>query len=447
MTTTLPASRGDALPAAAQRLRQEANQVAFDRLAKAEPVLVDVAPALSVVPSMDETTILTSGAPLPWERYTGGQRRAILYAAVYEGLAADAEAAEQAIDAGRIRVQSTQEHDCIGSVAGIYTASMPVLVVRNETAGNVAFCNLYEGESRRRLNYGSYGEDVRRELQWLENTMGPLLAEALRRHGPLPLKPIMARALRLGDELHSRNTAATMLLARELSTTFMDLDKGPFAAATREVVAFLARNEYAFLRLSMAAAKATADAAHGVEHSSLLTGMAINCQDFAVRVSGLGNEWFRGQHPELEGQLFDGFAKDDVEWIGGESCVTETVGLGGFAQACAPTLQLYQGGSAEAMRRNNEAMFDITFGEHPDFRLPPLDFRGAPLGIDVFAVLDKGIVPVIDGGLAGKDGGQIGAGVLRPSFDCFESGSAGLPRPLCARRRILIHQHIAGSTT
>jgi hypothetical protein len=138
-----------------------------------------------------------------------------------------------------------------------------------------------------------------------------------------------------------------------------------------------------------------------------------------VRVSGLGDEWSRGAHPRLEGRFFDGFTAADAEWIGGESCVTETVGLGGFAQACAPTLQAYQGGTVAAMRANNEAMYAITVGEHPDFLLPPLDFRGSPVGIDVFAVLATGVTPVIDGGLAGRDGGQIGAGVLRPDLDCF----------------------------
>jgi hypothetical protein len=416
------------LPAAAERRRREANAEVLDRLTRAEPVLVGVSAAGDVVPGMTPSTILTSGAPLEWPEYTGGQRRAVLYAALYEGLASDIDDAERAIAAGRIRVSTTQQHACIGSVAGIYTASMPVLVVRDETHGNTAFCNLYEGESRHRLNYGSYNDEVVQGLRWLERTMGPLLAEALRRGGPVRLKPLMARALRLGDELHSRNTAATLLFTRELFPVLLDLDKTEHSRAVREVVDFLGRNEYAFLRVGMAAAKATADAAHGVRHSSILTGMALNSREFAIRVSGLGDEWFRGEHPRLEGRFFDGFSSADAEWIGGESCVTETIGLGGFAQACAPTLQAYQGGTTEAMRANNEAMYAITVGEHPDFRLPPLDFRGAPVGIDLFAVLAEGITPVIDGGLAGRDGGQIGAGVLRPGLDCFTDAAAAYHR-------------------
>ena len=407
------------LPPAVEERRRAANAEALARLTGAEPVLVDVVPAGDVVPGMTPATILTSGPPLDWPDYTGGQRRAVLYAALYEGLAADLADAEAAVAAGRIRVRSTQQHACIGSVAGIYTASMPVFVVRDETSGATAFCNLYEGESRHRLNYGSYNDEVVAGLRWLQSTMAPVLAEALRLGGPVRLKPLMARALRLGDELHSRNTAATLLLTRELTPAFLDLDRGERSAGVREVLRFLTRNDYTFLRVGMAAAKATADAAHGIPYSSLLTGMALNSREFGIRVSGLDDEWFRGEHPRLEGRFFDGFSAADAEWIGGESCVTETVGLGGFAQACAPTLQAYQGGTVAAMRANNEAMYAITVGEHPDFLLPPLDFRGSPVGIDVFAVLATGVTPVIDGGLAGKDGGQIGAGVLRPDLDCF----------------------------
>lgn len=408
----------------AEASRRQANAEALERMVGAEPVLVGVAAAGDVVPGMTPTTILTSGAPLEWREYTGGQRRAILYGAVYEGLADGVEDAEAKLDRGDIRVRSTQQHDCIGSVAGIYTASMPVFIVQDETHGNRAFCNFYEGKSRYRLNYGSYDQEVADGLRWLESTMAPVLAECLA-DNPIRLKPMMARALRLGDELHSRNTAATLLLQRELTPRLFALaTTGQWRTQVEEVMDFFLANDYTFLRLSMAAAKATADAAHGVEHSSLITGMAINCREFAVRVSGLGDTWFRGGHPELEGRFFEGFTEADAEWIGGESCVTETVGLGGMAQACAPSLMDYQGGSFQAMLDNNEAMYAITSSEHPAYRIPAFDFRGTPVGIDLHAVVDSGVTPLIDGGLAGRAGGQIGAGVLRPRIEAFTAAAA-----------------------
>lgn len=403
--------------------RAAANAVALDRMVSADPLLVDVAPALDVVPGMTPETILTSGAPLDWPDYSGGQRRAILYAAVYEGLAADLNGAERGLDAGTIRVRSTQQHSCVGSVAGIYTASMPVLVVEDRLHGGRAFCNLYEGKSRYRLNYGSYDDEVAAGLRWLERVMAPVLSEALRIGGPIELKPLLARALRMGDELHSRNTAATLLLERALRSSLTQVAARGRAEDVERVFAFLQENDYTFLRFGMAAAKAMADAAHGVERSTLVTGMVLNCHSFSIRVSGLGDRWFSGAHPTLEGRFFDGFGPDDAQWIGGESCFTEVVGLGGFAQACAPSLQAYQGGSYAAMLAANESMYAVTLGEHPDFLLPPFEFRGSPVGIDVMKVLETGVVPVIDGGLAGRDGGQIGAGVLRPDLDVFRAAA------------------------
>lgn len=411
------------------KARDLANLAAYRHLTQSEPELVDVARAIAVVPGMTPHTVLTSGAPLDWESYTGGQRRAVLFGAVYEGLATDPDDADVKIRRGQILVQATQQLDCIGSVAGILTASMPVFAVRDAVSGRSAYCNLYEGENPHRLCYGSYDDEVAARLDWLRDVMAPVLSAAIRDHGPLPLKPLMARALRMGDELHSRNTAATMLLTAQLMPSLMQLmSTHSKRSDLLEVVAFLQRNEYSFLRVGMAAAKATADAAHGVEASSVVTAMAINCREFAIRVSGLGDEWFRGAHPELEGKFFEGFDKGDAEWIGGESCVTEVVGLGGMAQVCAPTLQAYQGGTYDAMRLANESMYDITIGEHPDFRIPVLGFRGSPVGIDIFSVVQSGVTPVIDGGLAGKDGGQIGAGVLRPHLDVFEAAAQAYTR-------------------
>jgi uncharacterized protein DUF1116 len=406
-----------------------ANTEAFTRLTEADPVLVDVRPAGEVVPGMTPATILTSGAPLPWEAYHGGQRRAVLHAAVYEELAADVEEAEEAIRAGRIRLGATHDHGCVGSVAGIYTASMPVLVVESARYGNRGFCNLYEGESRKRLNYGVYDDEVRRGLDYLAGSLGPLLGAALRRGGGIPLVPVIRRALHMGDELHSRNTAATLLFTRELFGTLLELAGDGWDDEVREALAFLGGADYFFLRCSMAAAKVLADAAGGVAGSSLVTAMTISCREYAIRVGGCGDRWFRGPLPTVEAKLFEGFTPDDIEWIGGESHITETVGLGGFAQAAAFGLQAYQGGGPEAMVANNLAMYDITHGEHPHFNLPYLGFRGTPTGIDVHKVVATGVVPVIDGGLAGRDGGQIGAGILKAPLECFLDAAAALPGP------------------
>ena len=405
----------DVSPAALAR----ANETAVQRMFAAEPVLEAVVPLRDAVPAMPENMVLTSGAPAAVDEYRGGQRRAVCYAAVYEGLAPTAEEAERMLQSGELLIGACQDYGCVGSLAGIYTRSMPVFVVRNHTDGNVAYCNFYEGESRRRLNYGVYDADVEAGLRLIERVLAPVIATAIESAGEIPLKPIMRRAVNMGDELHSRNTAGSLLFAREL---FPHL-AGVAADAPddmRRTIEFLSVSEYFFLRLSMAAAKATADAAHGVEGSSVVTGMLLSGHDFAIRVSGLGDEWLRGPLPSGEVKLFEGYTEDDIEYMGGESCMTECIGLGGFAQAAAPALQAYQGGTAEAMVQTTLRMYDITTAENPDWKIPYLGYRGTPTGIDVFKVLETGVLPVIDGGLAGKDGGQIGAGILRPPMECFE---------------------------
>jgi hypothetical protein len=399
--------------------RAQANAQAVGRMTGAEPVLTDVRPAGEVIPGMTGSTILTSGPPMPWPEYYGGQRNAIIYGALYEGLASDPADADAKLSDGRITLHATHDHGCVGSVAGIYTASMPVFVVENADRGNRAYCNFYEGESRHRLNYGSYNDEVKAGLDFLRDGLAPVLRDVIRASGGIPLKPLIGRALRMGDELHSRNTAATTLFARELTPYFIDYAIAESRDSALEALRFLFASDYSFLRLSMAAAKAMADAARDVPGSSVVTAMTISCRNFAIRVSGLGDEWFTGPLPEVSCKLFDGFTDDDVEWIGGESHITETVGLGGFAQAAAFGLQAYQGGSAAEMIAMNSSMYDITVAEHPDFLIPYYGFRGTPVGIDVFKVTQTKITPVIDGGLAGKNGGQVGAGILRAPLACF----------------------------
>lgn len=397
----------------------EANAQAVERLCAAEPVLVDVGPAIEVLPGMTRETVLTSGPPLLWDAYVGGQRTAILGGAVYEGLAPTVADAEAAVAAGQIRVRPCHDHGCVGSIAGVYTASMPVLVVENRRDGNRGFCNLFERASPSRLNYGVWNEEVRQNLRYLQETIAPVLGEAIRALGGVPLRPIMRRALHMGDELHSRNAAATLLFTWALIPALLDL-VGRRPAEVRQLLDYLSA-DYCFLRLSMAAAKATADAAHGIEGSSVVTAMAFSCRDFGIRVSGLGAEWFTAPLPKVSAKLFLGFTEDDIEFMGGESVINETVGLGGFAQAAALPLQDYQGGSPEGMVETNRQMYRITLAEHPEFKIPALGFRGTPIGIEIHKVVETGVVPVMDIGVAGRKGGQIGAGVLHAPLGCFEA--------------------------
>lgn len=406
----------------AQDARQAANAECLRRMCAADPVLTDVRHAIEAMPGMAPDLVLTSGPTLPWREYVGGQRDAIIGGALFEGLARDRSEAEARLEAGTIRIGGCHPCGAVGSLAGIYTASMPVFVVRDATTGVVGHCNFYEGTHRRRLNYGVYNSGVHERLDYVHKVVAPVVGEAVRRAGGIGLKRIMSRALHMGDELHSRNTAASLLFARELFPHLIELAAQDRASVLAAVTA-LTEDNYFFLRLSMAAAKATADAAHGIEGSSIVTAMAFNCRSFAIRVGGLGDRWFTGPHASVQAKLFDGHTEDEITWMGGESIITETIGLGGFAQAAAFPLQAYQGGAPEAMVERNLEMYRITQGENDSYKIPFLRYRGTPTGIDVFKVLDTGIAPVMDIGVAGRDGGQIGAGIVRAPMACFAAAA------------------------
>ncbi len=395
-----------------------ANEVAVARMLAAQPHVIDVLSAGECIPGFARNLILTSGAPLVWSQYHGGQRAALIGGALYEGLASSEAEAIARFEAGEISIGACHDYGCVGSVAGIYTASMPVFVVRNEAGGNLGYCNLYEGKANKRLNYGVYDEDVRARLNVLRDIAAPVLQAAIRASGGIALKPIMQRALNMGDELHSRNTAASYLFMDKIFPYLLDVDASK--ADLKRTLALLTEDNYFFLRLTMAASKVTADAASGVAGSTLVTVMALNCQAMAIRISGLGNQWISGPTPTVEAKLFDGFTTDDIAWMGGESSITETIGLGGFAQAAAFPLQEYQGGSPEFMIARNLEMYQITVAENDTFRIPYLKFRGTPTGIDMRKVIATGIPPVINAGIGGKDGGQIGAGMIRVPVECFE---------------------------
>lgn len=401
-----------------------ANAEAVARINSGDPVLVDVLPARDVMPGLTAKTVLTAGAPLPWGEYTGGQRDAVIGGALFEGMARDPEHADALLRSGEIVVAGCQDHGAIGSLAGVTTPSMPVLVVEDATDGNRAYCTLFEGAAPARLNYGVYNEAVRESLQFLERVIAPVLGEAVRRSGGIPLNPIIRRALHMGDELHSRNAAGTLLFTRELlpHLTALSAENHP---GVDDLVAYLCNGDYFFLRASMAAAKATLDRLASLEGSTVVRAMAFSCKEFAIRVAGMGDEWFRGPLPTMDaGGFFDGYSAADIEFMGGESPITESLGLGGFAQAAAFPLQSYQGGTSERMVQTNLEMYDITLAESANFRIPYFGYRGVPTGIDIRRVVETGVAPAMDIGIAGRGGGQIGAGSFRAPLACFHSALA-----------------------
>lgn len=389
--------------------REKANAAAIQGLLASDPVLIAVETAEKAM-GLPQTTVLTSGPAMPFGSYTGGQRAAVIGGALYEGLASDEAAAIEAFERGDIEVRGCQEFGCVGSLAGVTTASMPVVVVADDRSGERAYCTLYEGDSADRLNYGSFTEATRSNLDDLRVRVAPALNTLINSQTePVRLKPIMTRALTMGDELHSRNAAATLLLLRRLLVGAKQL------GADLEPVLDSLCDDYFFLRLSMAASKVMANAMRGFDGSSVVTAMAFSCAEFGIQTSGTGDTWFTGPLPTFDDYLIEsGYDTTDIEFMGGESTITEVVGLGGLAQAAGLPLHRSSGRDVSAMIARTAAMYEITITESPDFLIPVLNYRGTPLGLDVEKIATRGdLTPFLDIGIAGRSKRQIGGGVAK----------------------------------
>lgn len=399
-------------------LIEEANKKTLDIIFSGKPYLISMDIALNVVPGMKKNLILHSGPPIAWGRMCGPTRGAIIGALLYEGLATTPEQAEKMAASGEIEFAPCHEHASVGPMAGIISASMPVFIVQNETYGNIAYCTMNEGLGKV-LRYGAYSSEVIEKLKWMEQTMFPILKKAIEFLGKIDLKNIIAQALHMGDEVHNRNRAGTSLLYRTLAPAIVETSD--VKADTIKVLNFINGNDHFFLNLSMPAAKCCLDAARNIPYSSVAVVMARNGTDFGVQLAGTGNMWHLGAALVPDALFFPGFSKADANPDIGDSAITETLGLGGFAIAAAPAIVQFVGGTAKDAVKYTMDMYEITAGENNVYQIPYLNFRGTPTGIDVRKVIDNNITPFIDTGVAHKNPGvgQVGAGVLSAPIDPF----------------------------
>lgn len=397
----------------------QANLEATDRMISARPMLRGVDTAGNVIPGMRENLLLHAGPPIEWDRMSGPLRGAIIGALVFEGLAADEKEAVGLVEANEIEFAPCHHHNTVGPMAGVTSSSMMVYVVENVTHGNTAYSNLNEGYGKV-LRYGAYSEGVIAKLRWMNSQMGPLLAEALGQSDGLDIRALLAEALHMGDEGHNRNKAGSLLYLKLLAPLIASVTKN--RELESEVLQFLGDNALSVLNPVMAACKAMADAAHGVEGSTVVTTMARNGTDFGIRVSGLGDRWFVAPAEIPDGLYFPGFTSADANADIGDSTITETAGIGAFAMAAAPAIVTFVSGTPQDALNATLEMYEITVAEHSHFTIPALEFRGTPTGIDIVKVVDLGITPRVNTGIAHRDAGigQVGAGLVRPPLVIFE---------------------------
>jgi hypothetical protein len=402
------------------KIIEEANQETLRRMLAGEPVLVDVVPASTAIPELTGRVILHAGPPLSWERMCGPMRGAVMGIAVFEGWAKDLDDAARQAAAGAFAFHPNHHFGAVGPMTGMTTASQPVMVVENRAFGNRAYCAINEGLGKV-MRFGGNDAEVLNRLRWLRDVLGPALGRALRETGGIPLKPLIARGLTMGDEMHQRNVACSSLLLRQLAPALARTatSTGELAAT----LAFIGGNDQFFLNVGMAMGKAITDPARNIAGSSVVTAMSRNGTDFGIRVSATGDRWFTAPVEMPTGIYFPGFSEKDANPDMGDSAIVETIGLGAFAMAAAPAVVGYVGaGRASQAARFTQSMAELTVGANPAWTIPAMDFAGVPTGIDIRLVVETSLAPTINTGIAHREPGvgQVGAGIVKAPLKCFE---------------------------
>ncbi|MGH8961787.1 MAG: DUF1116 domain-containing protein [Jatrophihabitantaceae bacterium] len=404
--------------------RAAANATAVERMLASRAQLVDVVPARDAL-GLGARQLLHAGPPIAWDRASGPMRGALTGAALFEGLASDADEAAGLFERGEVELEPCHHRGAVGPMAGVVSPSMWMFVLEDPADGRRAYCSLNEGLGKV-LRYGAYSAEVIERLTWMSAVLGPVLQAASRAHGPVDVTAILAQMVQMGDEAHNRNRAGTLMLLRDLLPTMVESDfpSTDIAQAAR----FIGGNDHFFLNLAMPACKLSLDAARGIPGSTMVVAMARNGTDFGVQVSGTGDRWFTGPAQTPDGLFLGDYGPDDANPDIGDSAITETAGLGGFAMAAAPAIVRFVGGTVADALANTRRMYEITLAEHTMFQVPVLDFRGTPAGIDVTRVVRTGILPQINTGMAGKVAGtgQVGAGLVTPPAEIFPQALAAL---------------------
>ncbi|OJX47114.1 MAG: hypothetical protein BGO78_16680 [Chloroflexi bacterium 44-23] len=397
----------------------KANAYVVERFMEARPVATTMAKAIEVVPGLHENMLLHAGPPVTWERMSGPMRGAMIGALLFEGKAKNPEEAEKLLASGKIDFAPCNDHMASGPMAGVISPSQLVYVIENQTHGIKCFSNMNEGRGNV-LRMGAYKEEVLNKLRLMESVVGPTVKSALEAMGGIDIRMIISKSLHMGDDGHNREDAASILWSIQMAPIIAKVAKDTQTA--HDVIKFLGENPLTMLNPIMAGCKTMTAAGDNVEGSTIVTVMARNGTDFGIKVSGLGNQWFTAQAPIVKALYFPGFKESDACRDIGDSTITETAGIGGFAMAAAPALVTFIGGVPRDATNTTLDMYEITFAEHKQFTIPALDFRGTPTGIDILKVVEKQITPRVNTGVAHKDPGvgQVGGGVVSAPMKCFE---------------------------
>ncbi|MCI6831788.1 MAG: acyl-CoA synthetase FdrA [Clostridiales bacterium] len=411
----------------------EKNREVIAKVVASQPILKDNVRAKEVIPEMREgKVILHAGPPVAYENMPDPMQGSCVGAVLFEEWADNEADARKMLENGEIKFIPCHHVNAVGPMGGITSPNMAVFVVENETDGHRAYCTMNEGIGKV-LRFGAYSEEVVNRLRWMRDVLGPVLGRALRSmDNGLALNPLIAKAVAMGDEFHQRNIAASLAFLKEVAPIITKMD-GLDEKDRYDVIKFLADTDQFFLNIMMATGKAVMDSARDGTDGTIVTAMCRNGYEFGIRIAGMGDEWFTGPVNTPQGLYFTGYDAEDACPDMGDSAITETFGVGGMAMIAAPAVTRFvgAGGYEDALRTSNE-MMEIVIDRNPNFTVPTWNFQGICLGIDARLVVEKGITPVINTGIAHKIAGygQVGAGTVHPPIEAFEKAVVAYAKKL-----------------
>ncbi len=398
----------------------EANQKACDYIINSEPYWIGVSTAGEIIEGMEDKMITHSGPPIAYENMVELHRKGMRHACMIEGWAKTEEEADAMLISGEVKVVSALDYNTVGAGTGMISKSTPVFVVQDRASGKITGTFPAEGDFQGGFyGWGNYSEEIIENIKYLRNEVFPHMDAMLKKRGGVALKPILAQGMQMGDENHTRQDAADMLILKQCAMDFINMDYP--ADVLKNVMHYFSETPRMFHCLGQGAARGAMLNNVGMEKSTIVTAVCGNGVEFGIKVAALGDEWFTAPSPYLEGRYTSSkyTIADALPWCG-DSCVVECAGMGGMAAAASPIVSLMRGQKMKESIAQTREMEKICFTHNRNFPIPNMDFEFLPLGIDIRLVLKTGILPILHGGNFNKEGGLIGAGTARIPMECFE---------------------------
>ena len=399
----------------------EANRQAASCITENDPYWVDIRPAGECVEGLEDHMILHSGPPIDYEDMVMLHKRGMVSAMLFEGWAKDEKEAVEIIRSGEIKIDSALNHNTVGAGTGIITKSVAMNVIEDRRNHTTAATFPAEGPVFQGgfCGWGLYNDGIAENLRYMREVLFPPMREMLAKNGGIAIKPILAEGMQMGDENHTRQTAADLLFDKQVLPQLFELDL-PKEQIMR-TVRYIVETPRFFHCYGQGASRAAAIAADGIEYSTMVTAMAGNGVEFGIKIAALPGQWFTAPAPMMKGRYTSTkfTEKDQLPWIG-DSCVVECAGMGGIAAAASPIVCNLRGMSLQESIAQSREMENICITRNPNYVIPNLDFDCLPAGVDIRLVLKTGICPAVHGGMFNYEGGLIGAGMARVPMGCFE---------------------------